>query len=689
MMRAQGELRSSLERKARDLFGLCDRQGKGFATKEDLRALREEFPLPDGQTDLVFDALDADGDGRLTLQEFTDGFGMFLGFDTQPRKFHEIEQCEDDEDDDEMLEDLLDHLGARNLFNDEDFVREMWRRVQKEDPVMRSNFENFVSKMAADLKESALERNNLQSTLKNRSQEYEAQVQSLYAEMEEQLRLEKEQILAQEQHKEQRLRDELETELRLKDQQLQDLLQEHAQMESQLEEMNSEESETKHENFKLQKDRDILESRLVASERMLNDMKSQLSLLRKRSLEEKRKRAQAALKVSEGIALERENLVLELNQLKEINKQLLDEKDELVQTTVQMQPADQKRLKNMKNDNTKQKDANEIQKNVHEQPILKHDAKSRKLCHTMSLDRSVCEKHPLQSSEAGTMPISSRKSQNSSEERSDEDDDMSEAERNALYENIQNNLNLPFEKSSNNSYSRHNSPIRSKSRTKLGISTGTSSPKSQVLRKIPSKIIEEGTPPSRVFKVVFVGDSGVGKTSILHRFCTDDFKPTFSATVGVDFQVKTVEIGGEKIALQLWDTAGQERFRSMTHQYFRKADGIIIVYDVTSETTFRNIRNWIHNAKEGTQESSIILLIGNKVDLCESDDDRVIRTKDGVRIADEFGTLFYETSAKTGDSIKEAIEGLASILKSKEDEAIEQVLKLQEVEKEKRKKRCC
>ncbi|XP_042912951.1 ras-related protein Rab-13-like [Parasteatoda tepidariorum] len=108
--------------------------------------------------------------------------------------------------------------------------------------------------------------------------------------------------------------------------------------------------------------------------------------------------------------------------------------------------------------------------------------------------------------------------------------------------------------------------------------------------------IDEGV-PTRLFKVVFVGDSGVGKTSILQRFCTNSFKTTYSATVGVDFQIKTLELEGERIALQLWDTAGQERFRSMTQQYFRKTDGIILVYDVTCETSFKNMRNWMNSIK--------------------------------------------------------------------------------------------
>ncbi|VDD95818.1 unnamed protein product [Enterobius vermicularis] len=120
------------------------------------------------------------------------------------------------------------------------------------------------------------------------------------------------------------------------------------------------------------------------------------------------------------------------------------------------------------------------------------------------------------------------------------------------------------------------------------------------------------TPLDRIFKVVFVGDSAVGKTCFLHRFCHNRFKPLFNATIGVDFTVKTIKVKDKFVAVQLWDTAGQERFRSITKQYFRKADGVIIMYDVTSEQSFLNVRNWITSVQAGVDENCILCLVGNK-----------------------------------------------------------------------------
>uniref|UniRef100_A0A4W3HL61 Uncharacterized protein n=1 Tax=Callorhinchus milii TaxID=7868 RepID=A0A4W3HL61_CALMI len=99
--------------------------------------------------------------------------------------------------------------------------------------------------------------------------------------------------------------------------------------------------------------------------------------------------------------------------------------------------------------------------------------------------------------------------------------------------------------------------------------------------------------PDRIFKLVMVGNSGVGKSSFIHRFSHDRFHTEICATIGIDYQVKSLLVGRTQVALQLWDTAGQERFRSVTKQYFRKADGVLVMYDVTTESSFIAVRNWM------------------------------------------------------------------------------------------------
>lgn len=167
-----------------------------------------------------------------------------------------------------------------------------------------------------------------------------------------------------------------------------------------------------------------------------------------------------------------------------------------------------------------------------------------------------------------------------------------------------------------------------------------------------------------LFKLLLIGDSGVGKTCILVRFSEDAFNSTFISTIGIDFKIRTVEIEGKKIKLQIWDTAGQERFRTITTAYYRGAMGIMLVYDVTNERSFENIRNWIRNIEENASADVEKMILGNKCDLQES---RVVSQERGRVLAEEHGVKFMETSAKSGLNVETAFLALAKDIKNKMD----------------------
>nr|XP_054760358.1 EF-hand calcium-binding domain-containing protein 4B-like [Lytechinus pictus] len=212
---------------------------------------------------------------------------------------------------------------------------------------------------------------------------------------------------------------------------------------------------------------------------------------------------------------------------------------------------------------------------------------------------------------------------------------------------------------------------------------GAHTPINQALAEA-KKLVAANRTPERLFKVVFVGDSGVGKTSIIHRFCTDSFTDSFSATIGVDFQVKSLTVCGSIVAMQLWDTAGQERFRSITRHYFRKADGIVVIYDVTSETSFINVRNWMTSVEETTDDHVVKMLLGNKSDCNE---DRQIKEEVGHKLSESYNCDFYEVSAKSGSNVVEAFTAMSKLLLLKEDEEIQNSLNLSDTGESS--KRCC
>jgi len=165
-----------------------------------------------------------------------------------------------------------------------------------------------------------------------------------------------------------------------------------------------------------------------------------------------------------------------------------------------------------------------------------------------------------------------------------------------------------------------------------------------------------------LFKLLLIGDSGVGKTCILYRFSDDAFNTTFISTIGIDFKIKTIELHGKKIKLQIWDTAGQERFHTITTSYYRGAMGIMLVYDITNPKSFDNIAKWLRNIDEHASEDVEKMLLGNK---CDMADKRMVSKERGEQIAREHGIRFLETSAKANINIDKAFYDLAEAILEK------------------------
>uniref|UniRef100_H3BLG3 small monomeric GTPase n=1 Tax=Mus musculus TaxID=10090 RepID=H3BLG3_MOUSE len=169
------------------------------------------------------------------------------------------------------------------------------------------------------------------------------------------------------------------------------------------------------------------------------------------------------------------------------------------------------------------------------------------------------------------------------------------------------------------------------------------------------------------FKVMLVGDSGVGKTCLLVRFKDGAFLAgTFISTVGIDFRNKVLDVDGMKVKLQIWDTAGQERFRSVTHAYYRDAHALLLLYDITNKDSFDNIQAWLTEIQEYAQQDVVLMLLGNKVD---STQDRVVKREDGEKLAKEYGLPFMETSARTGLNVDLAFTAIAKELKQRSAKA--------------------
>jgi Ras-related protein Rab-1A len=165
-----------------------------------------------------------------------------------------------------------------------------------------------------------------------------------------------------------------------------------------------------------------------------------------------------------------------------------------------------------------------------------------------------------------------------------------------------------------------------------------------------------------LFKLLLIGDSGVGKSCLLLRFADDTYTESYISTIGVDFKIRTIDLDAKTIKLQIWDTAGQERFRTITSSYYRGAHGIIVVYDTTDLESFNNVKQWLHEIDRYASENVNKLLVGNKSDLTAK---RAVSFDQAKEFADSLGIEFIETSAKNSTNVEKAFMMMASQIKTR------------------------
>ncbi|XP_059809897.1 ras-related protein Rab-35-like [Hypanus sabinus] len=194
-----------------------------------------------------------------------------------------------------------------------------------------------------------------------------------------------------------------------------------------------------------------------------------------------------------------------------------------------------------------------------------------------------------------------------------------------------------------------------------------------------------------LFKLLIIGDSGVGKSSLLLRFADNTFSGSYITTIGVDFKIRTVDVNGEKVKLQIWDTAGQERFRTITSTYYRNTHGVIIVYDVTNPESFVNVKRWLHEISQNCDTVSKVL-VGNKN---EDPSARQVEYADAKRFCDQVGIRLFETSAKENTNVEEMFNAVTfMVLKCKKDNLARlqqqnEVVKINKPKKKPAVKKCC
>ncbi|KRX65011.1 Ras and EF-hand domain-containing protein [Trichinella sp. T9] len=639
---------------ARQFFTICDRDSKGYLLKGDMQRLRESglCNLSIEELEMVFDSLDEDHNGILTMEEFIFGFGEFVK-STHPEMVEltedESEQAssqqlrcitntDEDVEEREKFQTFLRQIGAEDLFADEN-TEQLWQILRNDNPNVLNKFEAFLKNLSSEMKSV---RDKMCATTQNKRED----LNRLYTDVEQQIKQETERCLKNEQEKMQKLQWSLENEIESKNLQLQELSEKFSMAQTKMENMEYDKEKSRvllekirkakisfptytpihMKLFRLLIEKDALaeqkqnlEMQLCKQKDESEELMKYLNKVQKEIREERKRRAKAALTVNDEAVLEREELIKQLNALRAENMRLLDELDE----------------------NTNMSQAASL---------------SASPCASTSHLRPLRETTALHARSSPMLATAAdyRTSFNCRSRfliDSDGDD----------LESIHSEL--------------------------LQADSGISGLDNFENGQDSIEPINVGT-PDRVFKVVVAGDSGVGKTCFLDRLCNNRFNPGIRSTIGIDFHMKILKVEDQLIALQLWDTAGQERFRSITKQYFRKADAVILMFDLVSVSSFTSVREWITGIRAAVEEDCVVCIIGNKTDLVQEGKQAVKIYKEDFSPEIDGESLYFETSAKSGDSVHAAMYQLALVLKDVSSRHDEKLICLQKTS-DKPKSKCC
>nr|KAF6368031.1 calcium release activated channel regulator 2A [Myotis myotis] len=571
---------------------------------------------------------------------------------------------------------LMDKLGVQNVLEDESDVKQLWLQLKKDEPHLLSNFEDFLTRIFSQLQEAHEEKNELECALRKKIAAYDEEIQHLYEEMEQQIKSEKERFLLKDTERFQARSQELEQKLLSKEQELEQLSQKQKRLEGQCTALHNDKHETKAENTKLKLTNQELARELERTSRELQDAQQQLESLQQEACKLHQEKEMEVYRVTESLQREKSGLLKQLDFLRERNKHLRDERD----ICFQKDKAAKANTAAAKA-SWKQRSGSVIGKYMDGRGILRSQSEEEEDVFGMLRRRSSLglSGYPLPDEEPGTREPGAEGPRPRALRRiiSIEEDPLPQLLDGSFERPLS---KCPEEEEISNQGVEGQSQQSQPSQGELV----PTSPRGQpVGKEALSK--EEGSlsTPDRLFKIVFVGNSAVGKTSFLRRFCDDRFSPGMTATVGIDYRVKMVHVGDSQVALQLWDTAGQERYRCITQQFFRKADGVIVMYDLTAKQSFLSVRQWLSSVEEAVGDRIPVLLLGNKID---NEKEREVPRGLGEQLAKENNLIFYECSAYSGHNTKESLLHLARILKEQEDTVREDTI---QVARPAKKKSCC
>ncbi|XP_051657370.1 ras and EF-hand domain-containing protein isoform X2 [Manacus candei] len=679
----------------RSLFLACDANGSGRIEREDFAALCAELRVRPAEAEAIFQRLDSDRDGAITFPEFARGFRGATR--RQPGGGEPAgEEGEGEETAawvaaglEQPWKDFEVRLGdeARYIPRQEQ-VSVLYQNIHIAEPRLIQSYERVIKNFIREIKLQSTEMETLAIAVKRAQEKAAVQLSELEEEMEQRIQAAEHKVKKEEKRKAEEALNELKRQYDTEVGDLQVTIKKLKKLEEQSKNINHKEDvgELKKrmhdmflENQKLKKDLLEAQTNIAFLQSELDSLKSEYA---DQSLNTERD-----LEIIREYTEDRDNLERQIEILQSANRKLHDSNDGLRSA---LENSFSKYNRSLRLANTSPGSTNSRSSpkfNGGHSPLnLRYDRSSHSSCVDDDFDSlAVCDPMQRINCEVDSLPESCFDSGLSTLRDSNEYDSEVEYRHQRIFQRSQcmqeglggdaSDTDVP-EIRDEEAYSPDNStavldwkPSRPVSR-----SSSIASTRKYISALTPQSDATECTlkyPSSeKAYKIVLTGDAAVGKSSFLMRLCKNEFRGNTSATLGVDFQMKRLIVDGEPTVLQLWDTAGQERFRSIAKSYFRRADGVLLLYDVTCEKSFLNVREWMDMIEDATHENIPIMMVGNKADLRQAvteQGQKCVPVNYGEKLAMTYNALFCETSAKDGSNIVEAVLHLAREVRKRSD----------------------
>ncbi|XP_054631321.1 ras and EF-hand domain-containing protein [Dunckerocampus dactyliophorus] len=610
------------------LFSACDVNQSGKIEFEDFTVVCGELNVPESEVQTLFGKFDADEDGCIDYSRFLSRFQEVFPTSLGPGSTANLEFAARFDTEYVLSDSLREQLA------------ELYQTIQTcVNTSVLQQYEQVVRSLVSQSLDNRLECEQLESSLRRAEEMNSSQLSEMEDDIQRQLTGTEERVRAEERKKMEEVLWTMQRKHENQTADLQDTVDRllKSQEDSRYAHSKEEELKVNKQIDDLTEENKVLHSSLVEAQTNIAVLQSELDKLKNMYVD---KQAQHERETNElkKMVIEYQSYASHIQILQDINQQLYDSNDGLRSTLVNQQSL------SPRNENPARR------REPIRQSTLKHDRSNVDSSHSALSNVSMWADKYLDSGVSLHMDTTESSA-------SDFDTDDGRGSSETVHHSY--------------SYVHSDSELldaRSEAALSVAPSGGSSTASSR--KHLPAFPIElpEALPDVDdavpMYRLVLAGDAGAGKSSFLLRLALNQFKTDLHSTLGVDFQIKKMLVDGEKTNLQIWDTAGQERFRSIAMSYFRKAHGVLLLYDVTSESSFLNIRSWLDQIQDHTGEKVPVCIIGNKVDLREQlPQKRCVSSSHGEKLATAYGALFCETSAKDGTNVVEAVLHLAREVK--------------------------